>query len=113
MRESCRKNFTKKTDIIEGMLSDLEEIKKTMLPVLKEAGVIRSSLFGSAVTGEARPDSDLDVLVEFPQGKSLLDLIRLERKLTEATNKDVDLLTYGSLHPLLKERILKEQVTIL
>ena len=84
-----------------------------MLPVLKEAGVVHSALFGSAARGEARPDSDLDVLVEFPQGKSLLDLIRLERKLKEAINKNVDLLTFGSLHPLLKERILKEQVTIL
>lgn len=95
------------------MTSDLAKLKKLVLPVLKEAGVLRSSVFGSTARGEDNRQSDLDILVELPQGESLLGLIRLEKKLEETLNKEVDLLTYDSLHPLLKERILKEQIAIL
>ncbi len=88
-------------------------IKNKTLPILKAAGVKRSSVFGSYARGEATAKSDIDVLVELPSGKSLLDLVRLERKLTQALNKKVDLLTYNSLSPLLKNSILQEQLEIL
>lgn len=91
----------------------LETIKQKALPLLKEAGVIRSSLFGSYVRGEEREDSDIDMLVEFPKGKSLLDLVRLERKLKEALGREVDVLTYKSVSPLLKEHIQGDQLQIL
>lgn len=91
----------------------LDEIKNKALPILKEAGVIRSSLFGSYVRGEEREDSDIDMLVELPRGNSLLDLVRLERRLEEALGKDVDLLTYNSISPLLKDYIQKDQLQIL
>ncbi len=58
---------------------DIKQIKSKAVPILKEAGVIRSSLFGSYARGEAREDSDIDMLIEFPKGKSLLDLVHLER----------------------------------
>ena len=54
---------------------DLTEIKKKALPVLIEAGVTHSSLFGSYVRGEQKNDSDIDILVDFPKEKSLVDLI--------------------------------------
>lgn len=91
----------------------IDQIKTKALPILKEAGVIRSSLFGSYVRGEEREDSDIDMLIEFPKGKSLLDLVRLERKLKEVLGKDVDLLTYKSISPLLKTYIQREQIQIL
>ena len=58
-------------------------------------------------------DSDVDLLVEFEGRRSLLDLAHLKNELEDAVNRRVDLLTYKSLHPLLKERILAEQVPIL
>lgn len=91
----------------------IDQIKTQILPVLKEAGVLRSSLFGSYVRGEAAESSDIDILVEFPKGKSLLDLISLERKLEESLGKKVDVLTYKSISPLLKEYIQRDQVQIL
>jgi predicted nucleotidyltransferase len=63
--------------------------------------------------GEASEDSDVDLLVEFEGKKSLLDLIGLKLDLEDNLNRRFDVLTYDSLHPLLKERILKEQVAIL
>lgn len=95
------------------MNSNLDNIKKKALPVLIDAGVIRSSIFGSYARGENNEESDIDVLVEFPQGKSLLDLVRLERKLGKVLVKKVDLLTYNSISPLLKDYIQKDAIQIL
>lgn len=91
----------------------LAEIKNKILPILKQAGVKRSSLFGSFVRGEETKSSDIDILVELPKGSSLLDLIGLEMELKKAVGKKVDLLTYNSIHPLLKDHIQKDQLQIL
>ncbi len=91
----------------------LDTIKNKALPLLKEAGVVRSSLFGSYVRGEETESSDIDMLIEFPKGKSLLDLVRLERKLGEVLGKKVDLVTYNSVSPLLKGYIFKDELQIL
>ncbi|OGE08321.1 hypothetical protein A3A60_03975 [Candidatus Curtissbacteria bacterium RIFCSPLOWO2_01_FULL_42_26] len=95
------------------MTATLQSVTDKVLPVLKEAGVTKSSLFGSYVRGDYRKDSDVDILVELPKGNSLLDLVRLEKKLEKALGKRVDLLTYNSVHPLLKDYISKDQLQIL
>ncbi len=58
-------------------------------------------------------ESDIDILIESEGRRSLLDLSHLKNKLEDAVNRRVDLLTYKSLHPRLKDRILGEQVPIL
>jgi len=91
----------------------LEEVRSRILPILKRYGIRRASVFGSFARGEEREDSDIDILVEFEEGKSLLDLVGLKMDLEEALGRKVDVLTYKSLHPLLKDRILQEQMIIL
>ena len=95
------------------MSPKLDNIKNKVLPVLKDAGVVRSSIFGSYARGEENEESDIDVLVELPKGKSLLDLVRLQRKLGEVLVKKVDLLTYNSISPLIKSYIQRDQIQIL
>jgi len=80
---------------------------------LKRYGVKKASLFGSFVRGENTERSDIDILVEFEGERSLLDLSSLKIDLEEALGRRVDVLTYNSINPLLKERILKEQKAIL
>ena len=92
---------------------ELEGVKASLVPVLRRNGVKRAAVFGSFVRGEQQEGSDLDILVEFEGEKSLLDLVGLKIELEEALGRRVDLLTYNSLHPLLKDRILKEQRVIL
>ena len=58
-------------------------------------------------------NGDIDILIEFKGKKSLLDLAGLKIELEEKLKRKVDVLTYDSLHPLLKEHILAEQVEIL
>jgi len=95
------------------MNENIEQIKSKVVPILKEAGATRSSVFGSVVRGEQTADSDIDILVELPRGKTLLDLVGLELDLEDALGREVDLVTYRSISPLLKDIILKEQVQIL
>lgn len=94
------------------MTKTIEEIKEKITPILKQEGVKRSALFGSVVRGEETKDSDIDILIQPPDGMSLFGLVALERKLGEAVGKKVDLVTYRSLHRLLRDRILEEQVPI-
>jgi len=91
----------------------IEQIKRTILPILQRYDVMRAAIFGSFVRGEMQETSDLDILVEFKGEKSLLDLAGLKIELEELLGRKVDVLTYDSLHPLLKENILSEQEVIL
>lgn len=91
----------------------IKEIENKILPVLRKYHVSRASLFGSVVRGEMTEASDIDLLVELPETASLLDLAGLKIDIEELLGRNVDVLTYDSLHPLLRDRILSEQVAIL
>ena len=93
--------------------SRIEKIRARILPLLKKNEVARAGIFGSFARGEEKKGSDIDILIEFKGRKSLLDLASIEMKLEKALKKRVDLLTYNSISPLLKDRILKEEVRIL
>lgn len=93
---------------------ELREFKKVVVPVLKGNGVVRAGVFGSFARGEAKKKSDIDILVEIRAKKfSLLDLVGLELELKEKLKRKVDLVEYSTIHPLLKDRILGEEVPIL
>ncbi len=96
------------------MLSSISKIKRQIAPILKKHDVKKAAVFGSFARGESKKNSDIDILIEYKKDdKSLLDLVRLQFELQEKLNKKVDLLTYNSIHPLLKDRILKEKEEIL
>jgi len=92
---------------------ELEGLKNKVIPILQHNDVKKAAVFGSFVRGEQKEDSDIDILVEFKGEKSLLDLAGLKIELEEALQRKVDVLTYNSLHPLLKDKILQEQKVIL
>jgi len=95
------------------MKIDIDEIKNKITPILKRCGVKKAALFGSIVRGEAAPDSDLDILVEIEDNISLLDFVGIKIEIEEALGKKIDLVEYSTIKPLIKERILNEQVVIL
>ena len=90
----------------------IEKIKKSIILVLPKYGIKRAAFFGSLARGEAVAKSDVDLLVEFGTESSLLDLVGLKLELQVLLKRKVDVVTYKSLHPLLKDRILREQVPI-
>ena len=95
------------------MRARIEGIRNKILPILRRYDVVRAAIFGSFIRGEMREYSDIDILVEFKGEKSLLDLAGLKIELEELLGKKVDVLTYNSLHPILKHKILSEQEIIL
>jgi len=95
------------------MITDISEVKNLILETLQKSDVKKAGLFGSIIKGEITEESDIDILIEFKGKKGLFDLVRLRLKLEEVLGRNVDLLTYNSLHPLLKDRILTEQQVIL
>ena len=91
----------------------ISQIKKKAIPILKEAGVMRASVFGSIVRGDATERSDIDMLVDVPDGTGLFAFIGLQQKLESVLGKKVDLLTYRSVHPRIKQYIEQNQLFIL
>ena len=91
----------------------IEDIREKALPILKEAGVTRSALFGSIARGDNTETSDIDILVEIPRGTGLFRFINLQRKLEQELHQKVDLVTYKSIHPRMRENILNEQISLL
>ena len=92
-------------------MEDINKIKNKIVKILKKNGVAKAGIFGSYARGEQKKNSDIDILIEF--NDSLLKLVRLEREIREKLGKRVDLLTYGGIHPLLRKRILKEEIKII
>jgi predicted nucleotidyltransferase len=90
----------------------IESIKKKIIPILRKNNIVRAGIFGSYARGEQKKGSDIDILVRMskPVGFGFVGIqFELEKKL----GRKVDLLTYKSVHPLLKNRILSEEVRII
>ena len=94
------------------MKTSIQKIKKKVIPILKHYGVKRAAIFGSFVRGKAKKNSDIDILVEIEKDISLFDFIGLKLEIEEALGKKVDLIEYSTIKPLIREKILKEQVVI-
>jgi predicted nucleotidyltransferase len=78
---------------------------RALVELCHQNNVVRLSIFGSFARGEATEDSDVDLLVEFSQRNSLLGLIALERKMSAALGRKVDLLTREAISPYLRGSI--------
>ncbi len=80
--------------------------------LLEEFSIKSLSIFGSIARGDARPDSDVDILVEFtPDARiGFFTFARLQRRLSEVFGRQVDLVTPDALHKAMKSRILEEAI---
>lgn len=95
------------------MKPNVDEIRRKVASPMARRGVVRASVFGSLARGEATPESDVDFLVEFEPGRTLVDLSGLRLDLREILGREVDVATPNSLHPRLRDRIMGELVQIL
>jgi len=86
-----------------------QEIKNYIVHFLKEKGVLKASLFGSFARGDNTESSDIDLILQLKSDKNLFDLAEIKVDLEEKFNRKVDVLTFNSVNPLIKEVILKDQ----
>jgi predicted nucleotidyltransferase len=69
-------------------------------------------VFGSVARGEDTEESDIDLLVEMDEDRSLLDLVGFQQALAASTGRKTDVLTERALNPYLRERILAEAIAL-
>ena len=82
--------------------------RREILEIAARNGAVNVRVFGSMARGDARPDSDIDFLVNLESGRSLLDLARLLRELNTLSEHPVDVITEAGLRPRIKSQVLKE-----
>ena len=82
--------------------------RERLTTLCKEHKVERLRVFGSAARGEERPDSDIDILVDFLVPVGFFELIELEEQLAALFGRSVDLLTERGLSPHFRDSILSK-----
>jgi predicted nucleotidyltransferase len=94
-----------------GPRSVLSKLRRSRAEVSRRYGVERIGIFGSFIRDEARPDSDIDILVTFKEGEKTFDnYMDLKFFLEDLFGRSVDLVTTEALKPRLRDRILGEVV---
>ena len=90
----------------------LKNKREDVLRIAQKRGAYRIRVFGSVARGDARPESDIDFLVEMEPGRSLLDLGGLVSGLRELFGRDVDVVTERGLKPRIRARVLAEAIPL-
>ena len=90
----------------------LRNKREEILRLAARRGARNVRVFGSAASGQAGPDSDVDFLVELEPGRSLFDLGGLLMDLQDLLGRPVDVVTEKGLHWYIRDRILKEAVPL-
>ena len=91
-------------------LHGIEIPREQIAAFCRENGIRRLSLFGSILRDDFRPDSDIDVLVEFQAGVRVgyLAIARMARELADILERDVDMRTPAELHPAFRDEVMEE-----
>ena len=94
-------------------VQQMEISEQQIAEFCRARGIRRLALFGSVLRDDFRPDSDIDVLVEFLPGVRVgLAFIRIQDELSALLGRPVDLHTAGSLSKYFRDQVLKEMETL-
>jgi predicted nucleotidyltransferase len=88
----------------------LRKHRKEILRVAAASGARNLRVFGSVARGDAKPGSDVDLLVEFEAGRSLWDLVGLQQDLEELLGVHVEVAT--GVHELIAEKVGREAIAV-
>lgn len=95
------------------MTTTLQNIAKTVAPVMRKYGIKRASLYGSFARGNERPDSDVDLLIDFGTGSmGMFAYMRLVNEMERVLHRKVDIVTRESMSPYMRPSIEKDLTTI-
>ncbi|HKP52622.1 MAG TPA: nucleotidyltransferase family protein [Chloroflexia bacterium] len=97
---------------MKGHHSDIVEKRAEIIRIATNYGARSIRVFGSVARGEATSNSDLDLLVQFAPGYSLLDLIAIKQDLEDLLGRKVDVVTEAALSPYIREQVLREATAL-
>jgi hypothetical protein len=95
-----------------GIAEVLGPARDEILRVAAAHGARNVRVFGSVARGDARPDSDVDLLVDFDREISLMDHVRFALALESALHRRVDVATEAELKPAYKDQVLREAIAL-
>lgn len=95
-----------------GISRLLNDNRKEILKIATEHGAKNIRVFGSMARGDARPESDVDILVDMEKGRSLLDIIAIKQDIEDLLNRKVDVVTEAAISPYIREEVLKEAANL-
>ena len=90
----------------------VQEKREDILRIASEYGAYDVRVFGSVARREDDEKSDIDFLVNMEKGRSLFDLGGLLMDLQDLLGRDVDVVTEDGLRERIRERVLREAVTL-
>ncbi len=90
----------------------LQQQKASILDVANHYHATNIRVFGSVVRGKERKDSDIDLLVDFLPGSTLLDQVALIDVLSTILGRKVDIVSERALNKYLRQRVLQEAVAL-
>lgn len=90
----------------------IREQRETILRVAAKHGATQVRLIGSVTRGDARPDSDVDLLVMWQQGTSLLDQAALKLELEGLLGRKVDIASDGWVKPSIRESVYRDAIVL-
>jgi predicted nucleotidyltransferase len=93
-------------------IEELTARRELILDVCTRHGARNVRVFGSVARGDARPDSDVDFLVDLDAGRSLFDLGALVEDLQRLVGREVDVVTEKGLRARIRDRVLRESVPL-
>jgi predicted nucleotidyltransferase len=83
-----------------------------ILAMARTHGARRVRVFGSLAQGRARPDSDLDLLVDLEPGLSLLDLVARKQDLEDLLSRPVDIVTEAAVSPHIRAEVVRDAIAL-
>lgn len=89
-----------------------EEIRNNIRPFIEEYGIKRVGIFGSYARGQAKESSDIDLLFDFQKEFGIFGLSHLKLCLEEKLGKNIDILEFSTIDPIIRDSILKDMVMI-
>lgn len=87
---------------------DLEPVMNRLRSTCQSKDIAMLGVFGSVARGEESPDSDVDLLVRLSKPVGFVEFIELEDTFKDIFGRNVDLATESSLHPLIRQNVLRD-----